>query len=153
MFIIICSFDNLQSFDNIDTWLDHINNTYKNLNKNLVHFIPIILLINKNDLKNSEKRFKFSDVNHKIKNLNYSITVYTFSAKDSSCKDVFEKIEFCLIENIEKTNNSNKDTLSNTPNTISISDDKSFSKKKNTFKITRESYYSNKDRNKSSSCC
>jgi len=157
MFILICSFDNSQSYENIDLWLNHINNTSKNLNKNLVHFIPIILLINKNDLKNAEKNFKFSDVNNKIKNKNFSISAYTFSAKDPNCKDVFEKIEFHLNENFDKTNNSNKDTLSHTPNGTSMIDSKSFidkDKHRNTFKITRNNSKHSKFENKaSSSCC
>lgn len=152
MFVIICSFDNYQSYENIDIWLTHIEKTSKNLSKNLVHFLPIVLLINKNDLKNSEKKFKFSEVNQKIKNLNLSITAYTFSSKDN-CKDVFEKIEYLLNENLERTNNSNRDTLSNTPNGMSTIQEKSFGREKsNTFKITRNSFINNKENN-ASSCC
>lgn len=158
MFIILCSFDNFQSFENIELWLNHINNISKSLNKSLIHFIPIVLIINKNDLKNAEKKFKFSDVNQKIKNLNYSISAYTFSAKDLNCKDVFEKIEYLLSENFEKNNSTNKDTFSHTPNGTSLHvEGKSFlgekENKRNTFKITRNSTGSKDLRKKSGSCC
>ena len=157
MFIIICSFDNITSYENIDLWLNHIYNTTKNLNKTLVHYIPIVLLVNKNDLKNAEKKFKFSDVNQKIKNLNFSISAYTFSAKDPNCKDVFEKIEIFLNENSEKNNNTtNRDTFSHTPNGTSILENKSFLGKdgsRNTFKITRNSIKSNERGKSSGSCC
>lgn len=155
MFIIICSFDNIQSLENIDLWLNHINNFSKILNKNLVHFIPIVILVNKNDLKNTEKKFKFSDVNQKIKDKKLNITAYPFSAKDLNFKDVFEKIEFFLDEKNQKNNNNNNDNnreqyhSDNTPNTyLSNSRNKS-----DTFRISRRSVDTTDCTKSSGSCC
>jgi hypothetical protein len=159
MFIIICSFDNIQSYENIDLWLNHINNFSKILNKNLVHFIPIVILVNKNDLKNTEKKFKFSDVNQKIKNKNFTITAYTFSAKDQNYKDVYEKIEFLLDENNEKNNNNddnyyNRELNSNINTPYTSSKNNSIDRNKsNTFKISRINTDSKFENKTSGSCC
>jgi hypothetical protein len=162
MFILICSFDNIQSYENIDLWLNHINNTTKNLNKNLMHFIPILILINKNDIKNSEKKFKFSDVNQKIKERNLSVSLYTFSAKDVNYRDVFERLEFLLNENLDKsiTVDSNKDketAFSNSMNgSFVLNKNKKISKEKdiyrNSFKIKRLSLNTN-EKKLNGSCC
>ena len=164
MFIIICSYDNIQSYENIDIWLNHINNTTKNSNKNIVHFIPIVILINKNDLKNTEKKFKFSDVNQKIKDRNFSISLYTFSSKDAGYKDIFEKIELNLNENLDKSIDSNKDKETNfsyTPNgSFTIDKNKKTKSKekdnninRNTFKIKRISINNNFEKKSTGSCC
>lgn len=155
MFIILCSFDNYQSLENLEKWLNHINNVSKNFNKTLIHFIPIVILVNKNDLKITEKKFKFSDVNEKIKNLNYSISVYPFSAKENNTFEVFKKIEFLLNENNDKTNNTNKETLSHTPNGTSLLEKSLLrNEKRKSFKLTRRNTNNSKDGlNKSNSCC
>jgi hypothetical protein len=168
MFIIICSFDNILSYENIDLWLNHINNTSKILNKNLVNLIPIVILVNKNDLKNTEKKFKFSDINQNIKNKNFNIIAYPFSAKDLSYKEIYEKIEFLLYENPEKNNSYNynynyngdfnfntitpKSISQNNSNKSSIERDKDINKSKS-FKISRNSEDSKFEKKSSGSCC
>ena len=158
MFIILCSYENYESLENLNIWLEHISSISRNLNKNNTHFLPILILVNKSDLKNNEKKFKFSDVNKRIKNFNLSISFYQFSAKETNgnSKEIFDRIEGFLMENTEKEK-ENKEVQSNFNNETTSTNllRKSFSEngeKRNTFKITRKSLI-DKSGNKSNSCC
>lgn len=154
LFIIVCSLDNLESFENIENWLDHITNVSKNLNKTISHLVPIVLLINKNDLK-QEKPFKIADVYQKIKNLRFSIWPLCFSCKENNYKEVLDKIDSLVKDDAEKFL-IKKDKLQ--INAIS-SDEASNSEfhnnstKRTSFKIRKNSDFNDRDKKSQKSCC
>ena len=147
----MCSLDNYESYNNLEKWFDFLNNISRNLNKGSSFLLPVVLLINKNDLKN-EKKFNFSDVWYKVQNLKLKIWISYFSTKDNNYKDILEKIDDLIKDNsnqinlsIEKLNNltSSSDNFTETNNT------KKNKKSNLSFKIQP----SDRDKSCNSSCC
>lgn len=154
LFIILCSFDNYESFSNLESWFDFIGNLSRNLNKTVSHLIPVVLLINKNDLK-GEKKFKITDVNHKIKNLNFNIWTYNFSAKDNNYKDILDKIDSLVKED----NDTMLRRRDKTKNFLTVEESSSLDYNINlrntssAFKIKRASCEYDRDLLNKKSCC
>lgn len=149
----MCSFDNYESFQNLENWFDHISNISRNLNKSISHLIPIALLINKNDLK-QEKKFKISDVIHKVKNLRFNIWTSYFSSKENNYVEILDKIDSMLKENTEEvikkldklqinSSGADKSNLDLYPNCVNRS----------SFKIKRGSSFSDRESKAQKSCC
>ena len=152
-YIIVCSYDKRDSYDMLKNWIMHVqyylNNNTRNINTpNSAYLIPIIILINKCDLKR-DRKFTIKDV-HKVANeFTLDILVYEVSAKENSKLDyIFEKVAGFV---------SGKVSLSNeTINTTMVEDDEgSFIdeklRRRKSFKL-RESK-GDRNRGNQGSCC
>lgn len=149
----MCSFDNYESFQNFEFWFDHISNISRNLNKSISHIIPIALLINKNDLK-QEKKFKITDVLHKVKNLPFNIWTSYFSSKENNYKEILDKIDSLVKENTEEVIKK----LDKYPYNSTILDKNHLdfypnSTNKSSFKIKRSSSICDREVKSQKSCC
>ncbi len=149
----MCSFDNYQSYQNLENWFDFISNISRNLNKSITHLIPIALLVNKNDLK-QEKKFKISDVMHKVKNLRFNIWTSYFSSKENNYKEILDKIDSLLKENSEEVIKK-LDTMKFNPPSIEKSnqDFNPNGTNKSSFKIRKSSILCDRDSKAQRSCC
>lgn len=149
----MCSFDNYESFQNLENWFDYISNISRNLNKSISHLIPIALLVNKNDLK-QEKKFKISDVMHKVKNLRFNIWTSYFSSKENNYKEILDKIDSMLKENSEevlkKLDKMNTNTSNASKTDLDIYTNKT---NRSSFKIKRSSSFSDRESKAQKSCC
>ena len=100
-FFLVCSYDSIKSLNDLQKFLNFILNFFNlrvngGLNNNNNNKIPIIVLVNKSDLKN--KKFSLKDVYLTIENFNYSVYVHECSALSNLKIDfIFQKmIDFIL---------------------------------------------------------
>lgn len=91
-YLLVCSYDIIESLDSLKGWLKHINNYTSNRNTGNILIIPIVILINKCDIK-KDRKFKKQDVMKITEEYNLNILIYEISAKENLNVDsVFEKI-------------------------------------------------------------
>lgn len=154
-YLIVCSYDNRESFEMIKSWISHVQNymnyNQRNVNLNSHHMIPIIILINKVDIKQN-RLFKITDVNKLIDEFSLNIVVYEVSAKENIRIDyVFEKIANMFTG---KSQLNNEGSL----NTTGYIDDENLrssmiDNRKKSFKLKDMDSKYDKDKNKNGSCC
>jgi len=148
----MCSFDDYESYENLDNWFDFILNISNNQNKSFMNLIPIIILVNKNDLNHDKKLFNITDVVKKMEYLRLDILIFPFSAKNDSYKDIFKYIDLILKEkslNAEKILYSIQNQISeNNSNSNSISN----MTKNSSFQISKATKFMN-NRENQKSCC
>jgi len=91
-YLVVCSYDRRESFDMLKNWIDHVKNFLINDNRNNPLTIPIIVMVNKSDIK-KERKFKLAEVMKVVDEYDLNIIVYEISAKENSKLDyVFEKV-------------------------------------------------------------
>jgi GTPase SAR1 family protein len=96
-FFICCSYDNLQSINNIPNWIDHIKRYSVAQNGSLCLKIPIVILFNKCDV--TTKAFRVRDIRSKLIKITEQYEedsiyiVEKVSAKDDlNLKNIFKAI-------------------------------------------------------------
>lgn len=94
-YILVCSYDSKESIEVLKPLITHVQYYINNINRsNLVnvHLIPVLILINKCDIK-KERKFSLTDVIKLTDEFNLNLLIYEVSAKDNYNLDfVFEKI-------------------------------------------------------------
>ncbi len=118
-------------------------------NKNTSHLVPIVLLINKNDLK-QEKTFKISDVTNKVKNLSFNIWTSYYSCKDNNYKEITDKIDSILKENSDNAIRTLERLQINSTKTNDLYTN---SYNRNSFKIRKSSSADDRENRSQKSCC
>jgi small GTP-binding protein len=150
-YILVCSYDKRESFDMLKSWILHIQNYFTNNrrntnNLNSSYIIPIMIIINKCDIKR-DRKFSIKDVYKFADDYSLDILVYEVSAKDNTKIDyIFEKAAKLISGRLSLNNE--------TVNTTLIDDDDSIfsnNKRRKSFKL--KELKSIKSRNKSKSCC
>ena len=155
-YLLVCSYDNRESFEMLKSWITHlqyyINHNQRSHNSpNSTHMIPIIILINKVDIKQN-RLFKISDVNKLMDQFTLNIVVYEVSAKENTRIDyVFEKIANTYTGKSQFNNEGSLNT------TQCLEDDNLRSslidKRNKSFKLREKDGLFERDRNKNGSCC
>lgn len=106
-YVIVCSYDIRNSFEMIHSWLKHVQ-LYLNKSGNANPTLPIIILINKLDIKKDKRTFKIRDIIKIIDENNLNIMLYEVSAKENVKLDlVFEKIVGLLTGALSFANEAN----------------------------------------------
>jgi len=153
-YVIVCSYDNKESFEMLGKWIDHVTNYISGNFRTNYYLIPILVLINKCDIK-KERKFKLCDVIKIVDQYDLNIVVYEISAKENIKIDyVFEKIVAYLSGKLSLT-----DTTQNTTHDGGNSvGENSFRKRTRSFQLKNDNF--NDDRgdidkgfNKQGSCC
>jgi len=134
-------------------WFDHISNISRNLNKSFSNIIPIALLVNKNDLK-QDRKFKITDVLHKVKNLPFNVWTSYFSSKENNYKEILDKIDSLIKENsrevIKKLDKAQLNSSSFDKTNLDIYPN---STNRSSFKIKRSSSFCERESKSQKSCC
>ncbi len=154
-YIIVCSYDKRESFEMLKAWILHVQNfvnNHRNFNSlNTTYLIPLVILINKADIKQN-RTFKISDITKLIDEFTMNILVYEVSAKENTKIDyVFEKVAGLITGKLAANNETSLNTTGcleeeNLRGSIEITRKKSFQLKENNGNIDR-------DKNKNGSCC
>jgi Fe2+ transport system protein B len=137
----------------LKSWILHVqyylNNNHRSFNNsNTSYLVPIIILINKADIKTNRK-FKISDVNKLADEFTMNILVYETSAKENSkLTYVFEKVAALVSGHMTLPNET---TINTTAHDDENQDDENHNlrrKKSFQLKVGKE-----RDKNKNGSCC
>ncbi len=132
-YIIVCSYDNRDSLDNLQIWIKHVQLYFNSraFPSNNIYNIPIVILINKSDIK-KDRKFKISDVIKTTDEFDLNILIYEVSAKENTKLDyVFEKIVGLISGSISKANEVSFQSNSTIDNTgVNKIRQKSFTLKK-----------------------
>jgi GTPase SAR1 family protein len=111
-FIIVCSYDKRESLDTLPSWIEHVKKYFniRNIQSSNLHLIPVIVLINKCDMK-KERKFKICDVAKITDEYNLNILIYEVSAKENIKLDyIFEKVSAILTGSVSILNESALDS-------------------------------------------
>jgi small GTP-binding protein len=156
-FVIVCSYDKKESFDMLKIWIKHImtylNNRGTSLAPNNSYLIPIVVLINKCDIK-KERKFQINDVLKSVDEFNLNIVIYEVSAKENVKLDyVFEKIVGLINGKISIANecNLNVSCENEVLNTTMMSN--MVSNRRRSFQLQEQVAKVDRDKGKQVSCC
>jgi len=109
-FIIVCSYDKRESVEFIPILISFIEKNVNSKNTNHLRNIPIIILVNKCDLK-YKRQFKFSDVIKKLRGIVSKLCIYEVSAKDNVMIDyVFNQLIKLTIDKMLLPSNESLET-------------------------------------------
>ncbi len=160
-FMLVCSYDNRESFESLQTWMDHILK-YMKKNKDSIqlsamHLTPIIILINKCDIK-KERTFKISDVISFTDDFTLNIIIYEISAKESIKVDyVFEKVTAMITGKLSVCSETAVNTtyVDENGNTVTVDGTRTFKGdiRRKSFKLQDNTMGQDKLANGQKSCC
>jgi GTPase SAR1 family protein len=133
---MVCSYDKRESFEMLRNWINHVKNFIISNNRNSPFFIPIIVMVNKSDIK-KERKFKLGEVMKVVDEYDLNIIVYEISAKENTKIDyVFEKVIEFLWGRISL---SNDNSLNTTQDDVCFSvNDNSFRKRTRSFQLKND---------------
>ncbi len=152
-YIIVCSYDRRDSFEMLKSWIMHVqnylNNNHRSFNNsNTSYLIPIIILINKADIKTNRK-FKISDVIKLADEFTMNILVYETSAKDySKLTTIFDKVAGLVTGRMSMPNDTTINTTAIDEENLEDANNNLRRKKSFQLKVGKE-----RGKNKNGSCC
>lgn len=157
-YVIVCSYDNRESFENLRKWIDHVQNYLLNMNRNTSHLgsnylIPVVVLINKSDIK-KDRKFKISEVISLVDDYALNIIVYEVSAKENNKLDyIFEKLVGFISGKLSMANETSMNTTILDDGVNSTIDAHAGRRRKSFQLQALKEVKADKERVKQGSCC